>query len=167
MQNTTNNNQIKSELNQLEEKLQKRKKQQKIGLIIIILLAILLAWWIRQPAAQNNITLEQPKSEYQAVFLSNDTLYFGKILKQNNAEIILSDIYYFSQNPEKSSSDTLNNVSNTLSDTFSLTKLGSEIHSPTDKMRINRNQVIFIEDLQENSQVVKAILEYKKSKEEN
>ena len=43
----------------------------------------------------------------------------------------------------------------------SLVKLGDELHGPADKMEINRDQILFIEDLKPNSQVVMAIKNYK------
>jgi hypothetical protein len=37
---------------------------------------------------------------------------------------------------------------------FQLIKLGNELHGPTDKMYINRSQVLFYEQLRKDSQVV-------------
>ena len=38
-----------------------------------------------------------------------------------------------------------------------LAKLGSEVHGPEDKMQINKDHVLFIEDLKDDSTVVKSI----------
>jgi hypothetical protein len=46
-----------------------------------------------------------------------------------------------------------------------LVKLGSEIHGPTSDMKINRDQILFIENLKPDSQVLKAILDQKKAAE--
>ncbi|MEK9165364.1 MAG: hypothetical protein AAB525_00710, partial [Patescibacteria group bacterium] len=113
------------------------------------------------------IILREPQGEYQAIFLTNDQIYFGRIVNQNQEEVILSDIYYFTtlralqyNGEPKTSTDTLN----TPSDTFSLIKLGSELHGPKDEMRINRNHILFIEDLKKDSKVITAIKEYKGTK---
>ncbi len=44
---------------------------------------------------------------------------------------------------------------------ISLVKLGNELHGPVDEMHMSRTQVLFYEDLKEDSQVVKAIKDYK------
>ena len=42
-----------------------------------------------------------------------------------------------------------------------LTKLGGEIHGPEDKMIVNRQQVLFIENLKPDSKVVQLIKDHK------
>jgi hypothetical protein len=150
---------------ELNKQLKSRKREGRIGLIIIIIAALLLAYWIRQGLSKG-IVLHAPKSEYQAVFLSNNQVYFGKILDQNQEEIILSDIYYFTTLRSLQYNET-SDTSKDSSDTFSLVKLGTEIHGPLDQMRINRKQMLFVEDLKDSSKVVKAIQEYKKSISDN
>jgi len=44
---------------------------------------------------------------------------------------------------------------------LSLVKLGNELHGPTDAMHINRDQILFIEDLKDDSNVFQAITNYK------
>ncbi|MBU2575853.1 hypothetical protein KKF64_02080, partial [Patescibacteria group bacterium] len=44
---------------------------------------------------------------------------------------------------------------------LSLVKLGNELHGPTDSMFINRDHVLFVEDLKDDSNVVQAIDNYK------
>lgn len=90
-------------------------------------------------------------SEFTAVFLTNGQAYFGKLTEGEDADT-LTDVYYISaapQSPDGATADSKNNVS--------LVKLGSEVHGPTDEMRINRSQIMFTETLREDSQVVKAI----------
>jgi len=161
-------NSTTEQTSELNKQLTNRKREGRLGLIIIMVIAVLLAYWIRQGLSKG-IILREPQGEYQAVFLTNDQIYFGHIINQNQEEIILSDIYYFTtlralqyNGESKTSTDTLN----TTSDTFSLLKLGSELHEPKDEMRINRNHVLFIEDLKEDSKVIKAIKEYRETKKE-
>jgi len=42
-------------------------------------------------------------------------------------------------------------------------KLGGEVHGPQDRMQINRQHILFVENLQDESKVVQAI---NKSKEQ-
>lgn len=92
---------------------------------------------------------------YRAVFLDNGQVYFGKITKSTAGWIQLTDIYYLRSNREIQGEEAIDS-----SNEFSLVKLGDELHGPTDAMEINREKVLFLEDLREDSSVVEAILDY-------
>lgn len=96
--------------------------------------------------------------KYQAVFLTSGQVYFGKIKDITRTYVDLQDIYYL--NSQQSGNN--NNNSNNQSTSFSLIKLGCELHGPNDQMVINRDQVTFWENLKDDRQVVKAIGEWKK-----
>lgn len=96
-------------------------------------------------------------SKYQAVFLNGGQVYFGNVQELNSKYIKLGNIYYLRVNQQvqpNSSSSSNNDVS--------LVKLGCELHGPQDMMTINRDQVVFWENLKSDGQVNKAIDEYKK-----
>jgi len=101
---------------------------------------------------------EKAKSEWQAVFLSNNQVYFGKIVKITDKEIVLRDIYYLQSAQLLQGPKETHIVS---AQAPFLVKLGSELHGPYDEMRINRGQVLFIEDLKSDSPVMEAIKQYK------
>lgn len=102
-------------------------------------------------------------SKYQAVFLSNGQVYFGKVTDANIQTLVLEDIYYLrsSKNLQFSENQA---AATTEADNFSLVKLGNEIHGPADKMSINLSQVLFVEDLKPDSKVVEAIKAYESKK---
>ena len=82
-------------------------------------------------------------STYQAVFLTNDQIYFGNLKNTSSDYLILSDVYY---------------VKIDQSGSGQLVKLGSgEPHGPKDEMIINQDQVIFWENLKPDSTVVQKI----------
>ena len=87
---------------------------------------------------------------YQAIFLnsSDSQAYFAKITSISNKDITIEDIYYIRGDKKE----------------ISLAKLGSEIHGPKDKMYINRDHVLFIENLKSDGETVKAILKFNKGK---
>ncbi len=93
------------------------------------------------------------KSKFQAVFLSNGQVYFGKLDSLKGDYVELRNVYYLqvqqSVQPAKENNAEKSQVS--------LTKLGKELHGPTDKMNIKADQVLFWEDLKDDSTVVKAI----------
>ncbi len=89
--------------------------------------------------------------EYQAVFLDNGQVYFGKLSKTKQQFFLLTDVFYMqsgSAAPDKAAN-------------LSLSKLGGEAHGPEDKMEINVDHILFIEDMKSDSKVVKAINQYK------
>lgn len=94
-------------------------------------------------------------TKYQAVFMTNGQVYFGKLSDVTHTYADLTDVYYLQvqQSVQPATDDKK-------SSQVSLTKLGSELHGPTDKMHISRDQILFWENLKEDSTVVKAINDY-------
>lgn len=101
------------------------------------------------------------KDKQQAVFLNTGQVYFGKVTDLNNKYITLTKIYYLQTS--STGTTTANQQANT---SVSLVKLGCELHEPYDQMVINRSQVTFWENLQDNGQVAKAIAEFVKKNPE-
>lgn len=129
---------------------------------------------------------EVSASPYQAVFLANGQVYFGKLSGFNTQEPLLSNVYYLKVGtaltpgtagkqsnvaveetkkattgkktavPEKpvQATPAAVPVSKT---TLTLVKLGTEVHGPTGDLKLNRDQILFVENLREDSQVVQAI----------
>ncbi len=80
---------------------------------------------------------------YQAIFLTNNQVYFGRLKNISSDYLILSDVYYAKVNENGAGQ---------------LIKLGAiEPHGPRDKMVINQDQVLFWENMRLDSQVVKTI----------
>ena len=97
--------------------------------------------------------------KYQAVFLTNGQVYFGKINKQDKEYMTLNDIYYLQVGPQQGSGTNANSQQS-----ISLVKLGNELHGPVDEMHITKTQVLFWEDLKNDGNVVSAILKDKADK---
>lgn len=102
----------------------------------------------------------QAASAYRAVFLTGNIVYFGQLDSETNDEIVLKDIYYlqFAQSPQGNADAVANQEQQ-----ISLVKLGSELHGPTDQMKINKDHVLFTETLKEDSKVIEAIKRYQKN----
>lgn len=105
-------------------------------------------------------------SAYQAVFLTNGQVYFGKLSDATADYVSLTDIYYLQvvQPPLQGQQSPGQQAPAANSPQISLVKLGNELHGPMDKMYINRSQVLFYEDLKPDGQVVKAIIQDQNSK---
>lgn len=97
------------------------------------------------------------RSAYQAVFLTNSQVYFGKVANPWSKYVRLTDVYYL-QTKEGVQSQDLASIA---TGDMTLIKLGKEMHGPSDKMEINRSQILFIEDLKDDSKVVQAIKDFK------
>jgi ABC-type lipoprotein release transport system permease subunit len=98
------------------------------------------------------------KDLYQAVFLTNQQTYFGKVTQITKDTIKIENIFYLNDGSVDKSGNS------TSSSNVSLTKLGNEIHGPQDVMIIERKNVLFWENLKADSQVSKAIDQYTKQK---
>jgi hypothetical protein len=94
-------------------------------------------------------------NQYQAVFLTNGQVYFGKITRQTASEVAIEDIYYLQVEgqiqPEREGEQPR----------LSLVKLGNELHGPEDIMFVNRDHVLFWENLKDDGRVVSAIKDHK------
>lgn len=97
------------------------------------------------------------RSSYQAVFLTSGQVYFGKVANPWSKYVRLTDVYYLQIKEGVQSQD----LASMGTGDMTLIKLGKEMHGPTDKMEINREHILFIEDLKDDSKVVKAIKDFK------
>ena len=122
-------------------------------LIVIVILVVGGGWY----GVDRYTSVTRFTKEYQAVFLDNGQVYFGKITHQKERYLKLEYIYYL-QTEKKIPDDAVAENTNDLS----LVKLGNELHGPEDYMYINREHVLFIEDLRDDSKVVTAIRNYQK-----
>ncbi len=121
----------------------------------ILVVAILLSLVYGGPKQESKYV---KNDELQAVFLNGGQVYFGNINTLNNKYIRLNNIYYLRVNQTvqpKSSAQASNND-------ISLVKLGCELHGPEDSMVINRDQVVFWENLKTDGQVAKAVAAFVK-----
>lgn len=125
-----------------------------IIIILIIVVALGYFWFAKGglPGVTNN------SANYQAVFLDNNQVYFGKLKGLDRTYATLVDIFYLQVAQPLQPSEPATNVN--------LIKLGSELHGPADEMQINREHILFVETLRDDSQVVKAIKQYQEQQSE-
>ncbi len=94
----------------------------------------------------------------QAIFLNGGQVYFGKIRELNNKYVGVTDIYYLRVNQQVQPKQGEQSAQD-----ISLVKLGCELHGPQDQMLINRDQVVFWENLKADGKVAKAVESYKQA----
>lgn len=135
--------------------------------VIIVLIALIIVgglYVISKYSRFNVLGLSGSNENWQAVFLTNGQVYFGKVAKEGSSNVVLKDIYYLQvTQPLQTSGE--GQAQAQAQNELSLVKLGNELHGPQDEMRINADHVLFIEDLKSDSRVVEAITNYKNSQE--
>ena len=114
--------------------------------IIAVLVALLAAGDLLYTRAKGKVLkFETP---YQAVVLSNGSVYFGKLEGYGTKFPVLYDVYYVQSgtNPE---TKQVTNV---------LVKRGKELHAP-DRMYLNPSQIVMVEPVGRASKVAQLIQE--------
>ena len=122
--------------------------------IALLLVAVALYAGLSSPGAESK---QINTKQYQAVFLTNGQVYFGKITDLNNKYLVLKNVFYIENNSSGSATTTQNS-------NYTLRKLGTtELHMPEEMMVVNRETVTFWENLKDTGQVVTKIGEYYKN----
>lgn len=138
-------------------------KGMHLGLGVLVFSVVVIAFGLLALMLFNTETAVQKENErvaedtYQAVFLNdpNGQVYFGNLEALSDDTYRLTDIYYVQVQtaiqPETGEQTAAG---------VSLAKLGNELHGPQDVMYINRDHVLFWENLKTSGQVVCAIADY-------
>jgi len=130
-----------------------KKNQGWIWAGVLILLALLAGAWYVYGGGGSNASGPIASGQYQAIFVDNGQVYFGELDMDTGGFYTLTDVFYL-----QSGGVAIDQTSN-----LALVKLGNEAHGPTDKMMINPEHILFIEDMKDDSKVVQAINQYKSS----
>ena len=137
-----------------------------LGVVVVVLVVLGVLFRDKLFGAKSAMVSNAPagSSGYQAVFLTNGQVYFGKMSNVNSDYPTLTDIYYLQvvQPPlqgQQAPGQTAPAAA--AQPQISLVKLGNELHGPVDEMHIAKAQMLFYEDMKTDSQVVKAIQAYK------
>jgi hypothetical protein len=128
------------------------------ALIVIVLIGLFWSWWLFGRNTSFNENTNINTNEYQAVFLTNGQVYFGKLADLNHKYVTITDVYYL----QVQQNSSLQGASSSTSPNsqVSLVKLGNELHGPQDEMYIASNQMLFWENLKSSGKVVQAINRY-------
>ena len=86
------------------------------------------------------------RNAYQAVFLVSGSSFFGKVQEQGEEWFLLTDVFYLASTEQSGTQ---------------LVKRGSEPQGPREPMIVPKSQVLFIENLRDDSEIVTAIKRFK------
>ncbi len=133
----------------------KRYRRVALGsvLVLAMLVAAFLAWHAFANPAQQIMT-----DRYQAVFLDDGKVFFGKLKNTHGTYLTLEDVYY-TQNQSATPGES---GQNTTSNRVNIVKVGEEVYGPENGMAIRADQVSFWQNLTVDSQIAKAIESQKK-----
>jgi flagellar basal body-associated protein FliL len=95
-------------------------------------------------------------SKYQAVFLTNGQVYFGKVSGEKKSYVSVTDVYYMVLKQPLQNQKKEGEEQDQAKPEYTLVKLGKEMHGPT-SMSINKDQILFIENLSDDSKIVTTI----------
>jgi len=124
--------------------------------VVLLVVIVVAVGWIGYMMVSGGNSIKSTgfggKDVYHATFLTNGQVYFSNIENPDSQYVELGDIYYLRvQQALQPRPDGQQQPA------ISLVKLGNELHGPEDVMLVNRDQILFIEPLKEESNVVSAI----------
>lgn len=128
------------------------------AIIAIVAAALFGFWYVNNKKSTTLVGVDS--SRYQAMFLNNGQVYFGKLSQADENTVRLQDIYYLhiTQQVQPESAQP----AEASTEPPQLIKLGEELHKPDDEMFIDRSQVSFWENIKDDGKVAEAIREYSK-----
>lgn len=122
------------------------------SVLALILSVVWVAFYMPCPWGKKALSKDLMQG-YVGVFLDNGQVYFGQAKGLTPEFLTLENIYYLQSDKPADAAATQNDLK--------LIKLGNELHGPKDQMEINRDHVLFIESLKDDSKVVEGIRNYK------
>lgn len=96
-------------------------------------------------------------NKYQAVYLMNGQLYFGKLTELNSTHLQLTNVYYLQSNSQEDAEASTSNNSANAASNFQLIKLSGAIYGPSDEMVISKDQVLYYQNLNDDSKASQLI----------
>lgn len=142
----------------------KKQKPSKLWTILGIVLALALLGALAYSFLNSRTVPGVDGGKYQAVFLTNGQVYFGKLKAIDGSYYKLTSIFYLQANGSNENSDNPQNATKSQDSNVQLIKLGNEVHGPEDEMVIGKDQVLFFENLKSDGKVSSTIADYAKNK---
>lgn len=124
-------------------------------LIIVIILLIFSAWWFfGRNLHFNKSTVNNP--EFKAIALDNGQIYYAQIVKKDDEMIYLTEVYYIQSEQRTVPAEEEGGEDQTVNVPV-LVKRGQELHKPTGYLELNRDRVVGIETIGQDSEIYQEI----------
>ncbi len=140
-------------------KQSKQKKSITWVIALLVALVVLVGGWFawQKLSVDNGID----SGKYQAVFFTNGQVYFGKLTVLNDGHLKLTNVFYVQSQDDTKTEKAAEGEVAANQNNMQLIKMGNEVHGPEDTMIINRDQVLFYENLKPDGKVSQTINKYK------
>lgn len=129
-----------------------------VSILIVVLLAV-AGWLFWQN--QQGVAAAIDSEKYQAVFLSNGQVYFGKLAIVNGEYMELTNVYYLERQITTNATtgaETESSAEQSVTDNnFQLLKYSDVLYGSEDAMIISKDDIIRFENLRTDGVVAKAI----------
>lgn len=131
-------------------------------LLVIAIAAIGTLGWLFWPRSNSSVAATIDADKYQAVFLSNGQVYFGKLTIVNNDFMKLTNVFYLERQLTTGTEDAAKQESTDQQATngdnnFQLLKYSDVLYGSEDAMIISKSDIIRYENLRSDGVVAKAI----------
>jgi len=138
------------------------KKESKRGLvwtIALVIFALLVGTfggfvWAN---STSNTDTGIDKNKYQAVYLMNGQLYFGKLTMLDTNRFTLTNVYYLQAGTSEDATSKGSATNSSDASKFQLIKLTRAIYGPSDEMIISKDQVLYYQNLNADSKASQLI----------
>jgi len=126
-----------------------------ILIFVLVIIFIGTSMW-QSGSVRNIIQSFKYKDSYQVVFLTNGQAYFGNITEITNEYIILKDPYSIKVQQAQAGEEGQSTGSE-----IKLLSIKDEFYEPEGYMLIEKSGILLIEELQDSSQIINIIENYK------
>src|SRR5579875_2636903 len=113
-----------------------------ISVLILVAVALLIVAVARLIQPADPLAGAINPNEYQAVFLTNGEVYFGRMTTAPGGQFYFLHHVYYLQTTSANGKTTSRN----------LVKLSSQIQGPEDFLAVNRSDIAYVENLRPNGQ---------------
>lgn len=136
--------------NKSTQTARKRSRRLLAGMagFVLVLITATIFWFF--------LYSSMPRSDrYQAVFLDNGQVFFGKLKNVHGKYLRLEDAYYTKKQDLPANATAEQKAA--VDANVSLVKVGDEVYGPENIIQIRAEQVLFWQNLTQDSKVSKAI----------
>lgn len=122
---------------------------------VLVAIAVVVGVWFYATRPQPQAVTGIDDSKYQAVFLTNGQIYFGKLHTFNDEYLMLTDGYY----PQAKSDQSAENKDKDASKDsgIQLIPMSKEVYGPENQIYVSKKQILHYENLRSDSQVARLI----------
>jgi len=120
-------------------------------LVVIVILAAISIFSLRgtQPIVQEDL-------KFKAISLDNDLVYYAKVVKEDEFNVYLDDVYYIHMQQQTIPAEE-DGAEPQVVNVPILVKRGQELHRPEGYLQINRDKVMAIEEIGPDSEILTEI----------